>query len=47
MFAKGDVNGKDANEVFKYLRYNSELNNLEKKEIKEIPWNFSKFLVDR
>jgi len=32
--------------VFKFLRYHSELNDKEKKEVKEIPWNFAKFLVN-
>ncbi|CDW89686.1 glutathione peroxidase family protein [Stylonychia lemnae] len=46
IFEKSDVNGENSNEVFKYLRYNSELNDKEKKEVKEIPWNFAKFLVN-
>lgn len=42
MFSKVDVNGKDADELFKYLR----------KETKgllgdSIKWNFTKFLVDK
>ena len=41
MFDKTDVNGPNANEVFKYLRLNSEL------EGAEVSWNFGKFLVDR
>ena len=47
LFAKIDVNGKDSCEVYKYLRQNSELYDSAKKEAKEIPWNFAKFIVDR
>ena len=47
LFAKTDVNGKDTCDVYKYLRSNSELYDTSKKEVKEIPWNFAKFLVDR
>ena len=39
------VNGKNTNEVFKYLRSNSSLYDTKKKVAKEIPWNFCKFLV--
>jgi glutathione peroxidase len=38
---KSDVNGKHANDVFKFLRLNSRLRG------KKICWNFGKFLVDR
>eukprot|EP00347_Sterkiella_histriomuscorum_P012901 403366785 len=47
IFAKSDVNGVNSNEVFKFLRMNSELHDHHKKEVKEIPWNFAKFLVDQ
>ena len=46
MFAKIDVNGPHTHEVFKFLRYNSELFDPKKKEVREIPWNFAKFLVN-
>ncbi len=46
MFAKTEVNGPNTDEVYKYLRINSELNDKEKHEVKEIPWNFAKFLVN-
>jgi glutathione peroxidase len=46
MFAKIDVNGPDTSDVFKFLRYHSELNDKKKGEVKEIPWNFAKFLVN-
>ena len=47
MFSKIQVNGDDAHEIFKFLRYNSDLYDKKKDMIKEIPWNFTKFLVDR
>ena len=47
LFAKIDVNGANTCEVYKFLRYNSkDLYDPEKKELKEIPWNFAKFLVN-
>ena len=46
LFAKTDVNGVNTCEVYKYLRGNSELYDEKKKESKEIPWNFAKFLVN-
>ena len=46
MFAKIEVNGPNTHEAYKYLRYNSELFDAKKKEVKEIPWNFAKFLLD-
>lgn len=41
IFAKSNVNGAQANDVFKYLRLNSRLRG------KRICWNFGKFLIDR
>lgn len=46
LFEKIEVNGENTHDVFKYLRVNSELHD-EKEGTKEIPWNFSVFLVDR
>ena len=46
LFEKISVNGKNPNEVFKYLRCNSELWDPEKKKAKELPWNFAKFLMN-
>ncbi len=46
MFSKIEVNGPNSCEVYKYLRFNSELYEPKKKEVKEIPWNFAKFLVN-
>ena len=45
MFEKIEVNGENCHPVYKFLRANSVLNKNGK--IQEIPWNFSKFLVDR
>ncbi len=42
LMAKSDVNGKNTNEVFKYLK--SELGGFLGSRIK---WNFTKFLIDR
>ena len=47
MFTKADVNGANAQEVYKYLRRNSELYDAQKQVAGEIPWNFAKFLVDK
>jgi glutathione peroxidase len=45
MMSKCKVNGDDAHPVYKYLKYNSkELNT--SKGLKNIPWNFTKILVD-
>jgi glutathione peroxidase len=46
LFSKTDVNGPDADEVFKFLRYNSELFDAEEGVLGHIQWNFGKFLVD-
>ena len=47
LLAKCDVNGQNAHEVFKFLRNNTEcFKNLNTGKIKNIPWNFSKFIVD-
>lgn len=42
MFAKVDVNGKEAHPIFKYLK--SELGGF---LIDDIKWNFTKFVIDR
>lgn len=41
LFSKVNVNGKHANDLFKYLRYHSRLQG------GRIGWNFGKFLIDR
>ena len=45
MFAKSDVNGPNANEVYRYLRRNSSLHNKERDMTEVVPWNFAKFIV--
>lgn len=41
LFGKINVNGKDACELYRFLRLNSKL------EGKQIGWNFGKFIVDK
>jgi glutathione peroxidase len=41
IFSKVKVNGKEASDLYKYLRLNSNLKG------ETIGWNFGKFLVDR
>ena len=45
MMSKSDVNGDKANDVWKLLRLKSSLFNPKSGLVKEVPWNFSKFLV--
>lgn len=40
-----NINGKNTHDVFKYLRRNSILYDKKKNLTREVPWNFSKFLV--
>ena len=44
--SKIDVNGKNADKIFKYLRSHSELYRPVKNSAKEVPWNFTKFILD-
>lgn len=44
MFSKIEVNGPRAHTVFRFLKTNSEFNRNGK--IYNIPWNFTKFLVN-
>lgn len=46
LFEKTEVNGPNTCEVYRFLRQNSELYDAKKKQSKEIPWNFAKFLVN-
>ena len=46
LFEKTEVNGPNTCEVYRFLRQNSELYDEKKKQSKEIPWNFAKFLVN-
>lgn len=43
--AKAEVNGKNTIELYKYLRTYSSLYDEKKKVSREIPWNYTKFLV--
>ena len=45
MFAKSEVNGQNTNEVWRYLRRNSELHNSGNGRSRVIPWNFTKFVT--
>lgn len=47
VMSKGDVNGKDTSEVYRWLRENSELYDDKSGLCKEIPWNYAKFQVDK
>jgi len=47
MFSKIDVNGPQTHEVFRYLRANTDLYDPKANLIQEVPWNFTKFLVNR
>lgn len=46
LFEKTYVNGANTCETFKFLRQNSSLYDTRKKQAKEIPWNFAKFLLN-
>ncbi|CAD8140839.1 unnamed protein product [Paramecium octaurelia] len=46
LFQKIEVNGIGAHDIYKYLRYNSELRINNKNEVKYVHWNFAKFLLD-
>ena len=45
MFSKICVNGETACEVYKFLRRNSRLYSTENNRTRQVPWNFTKFLV--
>jgi glutathione peroxidase len=45
MFSKICTNGDKACEIYKYLRRNSRLYNEERSLTRQVPWNFTKFLV--
>ena len=47
MFKKIEVNGPNTHPVYQFLRSNSSLYDETKQVATEIPWNFSKFLVNR
>ncbi|KAM3140028.1 hypothetical protein pb186bvf_007828 [Paramecium bursaria] len=45
LFSKIEVNGPNTHDVYKFLRFNSNLNKQE--QVGYIGWNFGKFLIDR
>jgi len=45
ILAKTEVNGKNTHELYKFLRTYSSLFDEKKKVSREIPWNYTKFLV--
>jgi len=46
-FAKTDVNGANTHPVWHFLRYNAAETGSKSGKISSIPWNFTKFLVDK
>lgn len=47
LMKKCDVNGETAHQVFKYLRKTTDcFHNKQTGKIKNIPWNFAKFILD-
>ena len=47
MFAKCEVNGPNSHDVFKFCRKNSPLFDNKSEKLQSIPWNFTKFLIDK
>mmetsp|Transcript_7449 Transcript_7449/g.6598 ORF Transcript_7449/g.6598 Transcript_7449/m.6598 type:complete len:131 (-) Transcript_7449:21-413(-) len=47
MMAKAKVNGEESHEVYKYCRKNSDLRDPKTGKLKSIPWNFSKFIINK
>lgn len=45
VFSKIEVNGQNTHDIYKYLKVNSKVMNTTE-GLKNIPWNFAKFLVD-
>jgi glutathione peroxidase len=45
MFSKIEVNGPNSHPIYKYLKANSQEMS-DEKGLKNIPWNFAKFVVD-
>jgi glutathione peroxidase len=45
LFSKIDVNGEHTHELYKYLKKDDLYFNLGENQLKNIPWNFTKFLV--
>jgi glutathione peroxidase len=47
IFSKINVNGPETHDVYVYLKQNTKEFNLGEGALKDIPWNFYKFLVDK
>lgn len=47
IFSKIEVNGPNTDPIYVYLKTNTKEFNKEDKELKNIPWNFAKFLVNK
>jgi len=47
MFSKIDVNGNFTNELYIYIKKNHNHFNMGNNQLKNIPWNFTKFLVSQ
>ena len=45
LFGKIDVNGEDTHELYRYLKKQDVYFNLGDNQLKNLPWNFTKFLV--
>lgn len=46
LMSKIEVNGDNMNDIYKYLKYNCEDMKTKEGGLKNVPWNFGKFLVD-
>ncbi|EAR94389.1 phospholipid hydroperoxide glutathione peroxidase (macronuclear) [Tetrahymena thermophila SB210] len=46
LFDKIQVNGENCHEIYKFLRFNSELHDSKTGKTRQIPWNFAKFLIN-
>ena len=46
LFSKIDVNGPNTHQLFIHLKKNHKDFNIDSQNLKNIPWNFAKFLVD-
>ncbi len=45
IFDKVEVNGQNTHQLYSYLKANSQLYDCDTKSVKDISWNFAKFLV--
>ena len=46
MFSKLEVNGQNTHELYKYIKTNHSNFKIDEFNLKNIPWNFTKFLLD-